>query len=67
MPILGQIVSIAAVIVQGHGSAAVSKHGESMTEAEISLGRFHKSPWIRVTVIDRAVKRAWSNPIWFDN
>ena len=24
------------------------------------------SPWFRVTVIDAAGKRAWSNPIWWD-
>ena len=58
--------SVATVIVQGQGSAAVAKHGEAMTEAEINLARFHNSPWIRVTIIDRAGKRAWSNPIWFD-
>lgn len=53
-----------AVIVQGHGSAAVAQHGHSMTTAEIELGRFQKSPWLRVTVVDAAGKRAWSNPIW---
>lgn len=58
--------SVATVIVQGKGSAAVAKHGEAITRAEINLARFHNSPWIRVTIIDRAGKRAWSNPIWFD-
>lgn len=53
----------AAVIVQGHGSAAVARHGNSMTETRVPLGRFADSPWIRVTVVDRAGKRAWSNPI----
>ncbi|MAU46323.1 MAG: phosphotransferase [Yangia sp.] len=56
--------SVVSVIVQGHGSAAVARHGESMTVAEIPLERFRNSPWLRVTVIDRAGKRAWSNPIW---
>ncbi|WP_010139183.1 CehA/McbA family metallohydrolase [Oceanicola sp. S124] len=56
--------AVASVIVQGHGSAAVAVHGESLTRAEVPLGRFANSPWIRVTVIDRAGKRAWSNPIW---
>ena len=58
--------SVATVIVQGQGSAAVAKHGAAITQAEISLARFDNSPWIRVTIIDRAGKRAWSNPIWFD-
>lgn len=54
----------AAVIVQGHGSAATATHGLSMTRATVPLSRFAKSPWIRVTVIDKAGKRAWTNPIW---
>ncbi|SEQ91520.1 PHP domain-containing protein [Thalassovita taeanensis] len=56
-----------AVIVQGHGSAAQAVHGQAMTQAEIHLGRFANSPWIRVTIMDRAGKRAWSNPIWLDH
>ncbi|MBR9819593.1 MAG: CehA/McbA family metallohydrolase [Rhodobacteraceae bacterium] len=56
--------AVASVIVQGHGSAAVAVHGHSLTRAEVPLGRFANSPWIRVTVIDRAGQRAWSNPIW---
>ena len=32
--------------------------------AELSLDRLPTSPWIRVTVIDRAGKRTWLNPIW---
>jgi hypothetical protein len=51
------------VIVQGHGSAAVAKHGQSMTRTRIGLARFADSPWIRVTVVDRAGRKAWSNPI----
>nr|WP_238321247.1 CehA/McbA family metallohydrolase [Thioclava atlantica] len=56
--------SAATVIVQGHGCAAVAKHGNSLTRTEIALSRFAKSPWIRVSVIDAAGRRAWSNPIW---
>ena len=52
------------VIVQGHGSGAVAVHGHSMTETTIPLQRFFNSAWIRITVIDAAGKRAWSNPIW---
>ncbi|MCR8547390.1 CehA/McbA family metallohydrolase [Salipiger sp. P9] len=56
--------AVATVIVQGHGSAAAAVHGASMTCAEVPLERFRNSPWLRVTVIDRAGKRAWSNPVW---
>ena len=54
----------AAIIVQGQGTAARALHGESMTTGQMPLMRFAASPWIRVTVADRAGKRAWSNPIW---
>jgi hypothetical protein len=53
-----------SLIVSGHGTAAKAVHGESMTRAEMPLERFRDSPWLRVTVVDRSGKRAWSNPIW---
>ena len=53
-----------AVIVQGAGSAARAVHGHSMTKATLTLERFETSNWLRVTLIDAAGKRAWSNPIW---
>lgn len=54
------------IVVQGKGSAAVAKHGSSMTHTEIPLGRVSDSPWRRVTVVDAAGKRAWTNPVWID-
>ena len=56
----------ATVIVQGKGSAAVAVHGESMTTCDVPLKRFENSEWMRVTVIDRAGHRAWTNPVWKD-
>ena len=56
--------AVASVIVQGHGSAAVAVHGESLTRTKVPLERFHKSPWMRVSIIDRAGKRAWLNPVY---
>lgn len=54
-----------AVMVLGHGSAGVAVHGHSMTRARIPFDpRCAASPWLRVTVVDAAGKRAWSNPIW---
>lgn len=50
------------VIVQGAGTAATNVHGPSMTRAEVPLGRLAQSPFLRVTVIDAAGRRAWSNP-----
>ena len=55
--------AVSAVIVQGKGSASVAVHGHSMTRASVPLTRFATSPWIRVTVMDRAGKKAWSNPV----
>lgn len=54
----------ASVIVQGRGSATTAQHGESMTRVSLPLTRFHDSPWMRLTVVDRAGKRAWTNPVW---
>ena len=54
----------AAVIVQGKGTASVAHHGESLTRCKIPLSRFANSDWMRVTVVDRAGKRAWTNPVW---
>lgn len=53
-----------SVIVQGHGSGARAVHGHSMTRARVALdARLSASRWLRVTIIDAAGKRAWSNPI----
>jgi hypothetical protein len=54
----------ASVIVIGQGTAARALHGPSMTRAGLDLSRFRNSPWLRVSVVDAAGKRAWSNPIW---
>jgi hypothetical protein len=54
----------ASVIVVGQGTAARATHGLSMTRASVGLERFRASPWIRVAVVDKAGRRAWSNPYW---
>jgi hypothetical protein len=55
--------AVVSVIVQGHGSAAQAVHGNAMTRSSVQLARCAKSPWLRVTVIDAAGRRAWSNPL----
>ena len=57
--------AVRSVIVQGAGSAAKAVHGQSMTTARVPQERFRNSPWVRVSVIDQAGKRAWSNPGFF--
>ena len=54
---------VVSVIVQGTGSAATAVHGLSMTRARIPLARFASSPWIRITLVDSAGRRAWLNPL----
>ncbi len=56
--------SSVTVIALGEGTATSTLHGKSMTTAKLSLKRLAHSPWIRITVIDQAGNRAWSNPIW---
>jgi len=56
--------SAETLIVQGHGSTTVTLHGDAMLTGRLSRHRVASSPWIRITIIDRAGKRAWSNPIW---
>jgi histidinol phosphatase-like PHP family hydrolase len=58
--------AVEAVILQGDGAATVSAVGASLTRAELKVGRLSGSPWLRVTLIDAAGRKAWSNPIWLD-
>ena len=56
--------AVSSMVVMGRGTGATAIHGESMTRGEIKLSRLGDTPWLRVAVIDRAGRRAWSNPIW---
>ncbi len=56
--------AVVSVILQGRGSAATAEHGLSMTKTSIPLERLRGSSWFRVSVIDAAGKRAWSNPYY---
>ena len=56
--------AVETVIVQGIGTRTKTVHGSAMTQARLYLNPVKHSPWIRVTIVDRAGKRAWSNPIW---
>lgn len=58
--------AVETMIVQGRGSLVQSVCGDSMTRSRLPLEHLSTSPWVRVTVIDRAGQRAWSNPIWFE-
>ena len=58
---------VTTITVQGYGVAATAICGDALTTGAISLDRFAASPWVRVTIIDHAGKRAWSNPVWLDH
>lgn len=55
--------AVSSVILQGHGQAASAAHGTSMTRTKVPLAKFAASPWVRVTVVDAAGRRAWTNPV----
>ena len=55
-----------AIHVAGRGSVARYKLGDGLTAAQFPLDPF-LSAYCRVTITDAAGKRAWSNPIWFDD
>lgn len=59
-----QSSAVVSVVALGVGTGATAVHGHSMTQTRVPLGRVQTSPWVRVSVIDAAGKRAWSNPIW---
>jgi len=58
--------AVVSAIVQASGNLVRAAHGLSMTRTTLDLRAFAGQAWIRVTVIDAAGKRAWSNPIWLD-
>ena len=53
------------VSVVGRGSKSQLQLGDGIEMARLRIKRFAGS-WFRVTVIDKAGKKAWSNPIWLD-
>ena len=55
----------ATIAITGRGSRSQSLRGEALDKAVFPLRRF-KGSYFRVTVIDAADRRAWSNPIWLD-
>jgi hypothetical protein len=55
------------IVVQGNGTSTATLHGERMTHERLSLARVAGSPWLRITIIDKAGKRAWSNPVWIED
>nr|MDQ3044779.1 phosphotransferase [Chloroflexota bacterium] len=55
----------ARILLGGRGSTCRWLHGEDLTHASFPLGPF-AGAFCRVTIVDAAGKRAWSNPIWLE-
>jgi len=53
------------VFVTGKGSQSIYLHGNGLIEAELSLKKW-RSDFCRITIRDGHGRRAWTNPIWFD-
>lgn len=58
--------AITAMVVMAHGNLAKAQHGLSMTRSSLPLSWFSASPYIRISIMDAAGRKAWSNPIWLD-
>ncbi len=54
-----------SISLSGRGSKSNNQMGEDMTSARLPWRRYEGS-YFRVTVADRAGRKAWSNPIWLD-
>ena len=55
----------ASVFVTGRAQLSQPVYGAGITNCKLPLSKFAGS-YFRVTIIDHAGKRAWSNPIWLD-
>ena len=54
-----------SVFVTGRAQLSQNLHGAGITHCDFSLRKFAGS-YFRVTVIDDAGRRAWTNPVWLD-
>lgn len=54
----------ATIIASGRGSVAERVDGPGRTVASFPLARFQEHGYVRLTVIDAARRRAWTNPVW---
>ena len=61
-----EIACSAAVtaVLQGQGTRTSVVHGHSQTRFSLPYGKLAGSPWLRLSIIDKAGKRAWTNPVW---
>ncbi len=58
--------AVVTVILQGSGTRTSVIHGHSLTRITLPFAALEPSNWLRLTIIDKAGKRAWTNPVWRD-
>jgi hypothetical protein len=52
------------ILVTGGVPGKQLRAGDALTDCSLPLDLLHASPYLRVTVVDSAGGRAWTNPIW---
>ena len=52
------------IIVSGYGSASIYRNKTAMEYAVFNLDLLPQKKWLRVTIIDKKGKKAWTNPIY---
>ncbi len=55
-----------AVFVSGPDERAQRHLGQAITGCEFPMHQLRDLPYIRVTVVDDAGRKAWTNPIWLE-
>jgi hypothetical protein len=55
-----------AIFATGRGPITDPRWGTGLVDASFNLERFAAS-YVRITIVDAAGKRAWTNPIWLDS
>ena len=53
------------ICVAGSGFLCAADHGPNLTRATFNIKAI-RSDWFRITAIDAAGRKAWSNPCWLD-
>lgn len=54
------------ILVSGHGATFRRAHDASLIEFEADISDMKETPYVRVTIVDKTGRSAWSNPIWLD-
>ena len=52
--------------VAGAGHLSRCEYGDGITRATLELGGYQETSFFRVTIVDSAGRRAWSNPYFPD-